>query len=45
LHPYATPNPSLFLCSASSPPGAGVHGMCGWHAAERALAGTLRCAS
>jgi phytoene dehydrogenase-like protein len=45
LHPYATPNPSLFLCSASSPPGAGVHGMCGWHAAERALAGTLRTAS
>jgi phytoene dehydrogenase-like protein len=34
---YATPNPSLFLCSASTPPGAGVHGMCGWHAAERAL--------
>jgi phytoene dehydrogenase-like protein len=34
---YATPNPSLFLCSASTPPGAGVHGMCGWHAAERVL--------
>lgn len=37
--PYATPNPSLFLCSASTPPGAGVHGMCGWHAAGRVLAG------
>ena len=36
--PYATPNPSLFLCSASTPPGAGVHGVCGWHAAGRALA-------
>ncbi len=35
---YATPNRSLFLCSASTPPGAGVHGMCGWHAAERVLA-------
>ncbi len=40
--PYVTPNPSLFLCSASTPPGAGVHGMCGWHAAERVLAGPLR---
>jgi phytoene dehydrogenase-like protein len=35
--PYVTPNPTLFLCSASTPPGAGVHGMCGWHAAERVL--------
>ncbi|MGZ4765930.1 MAG: phytoene desaturase family protein, partial [Ilumatobacteraceae bacterium] len=40
--PYVTPNPSLFLCSASTPPGAGVHGMCGWHAAARVLAGPLR---
>ena len=37
LRPYATPNPALFLCSASTPPGAGVHGMCGRHAADRAL--------
>jgi phytoene dehydrogenase-like protein len=37
LKPYLTPNPSLFLCSASTPPGAGVHGMCGWHAADRVL--------
>jgi phytoene dehydrogenase-like protein len=34
---YRTPSPNLFLCSASTPPGAGVHGMCGYHAAVRAL--------
>ncbi len=35
---YETPMKGLFLCSASTPPGAGVHGMCGYHAARRALA-------
>ena len=35
---YATPVKGLFLCSASTPPGGGVHGMCGYHAATRALA-------
>ncbi len=40
--PYVTPNPSLFLCSASTPPGAGVHGMCGWHAAEQVLKAASR---
>jgi len=37
LDPYATPDPRIFIASASTPPGAGVHGMCGWHAAQSAL--------
>ncbi|MCS6865145.1 MAG: NAD(P)/FAD-dependent oxidoreductase [Gemmataceae bacterium] len=37
LNPYTTPHPDLFLCSASTPPGAGVHGMCGYFAAQAAL--------
>ena len=37
LRSYATGAPKLFLCSASTPPGGGVHGMCGYHAAKRAL--------
>ncbi len=35
-NPYTTPNPRIFLCSASTPPGGGVHGMCGYHAAVTA---------
>jgi len=37
LDPYTTPNARIFICSASTPPGGGVHGMCGVHAAETAL--------
>jgi phytoene dehydrogenase-like protein len=33
LVPYSTPNQTIFICSSSTPPGGGVHGMCGFHAA------------
>lgn len=37
LDPYATANRELFICSSSTPPGGGVHGMCGYWAAQSAL--------
>jgi phytoene dehydrogenase-like protein len=37
ISPYTTPVKGLFICSSSTPPGGGVHGMCGYFAAQAAL--------
>jgi phytoene dehydrogenase-like protein len=42
LDPYSTPDPGIFICSSSTPPGGGVHGLCGMYAAQSALRGVLR---
>ena len=42
LVPYATPASGIYICSSSTPPGAGVHGLCGYFAARAALRADLR---
>jgi phytoene dehydrogenase-like protein len=37
VSPYTTPDPRLFICSSATPPGGGVHGMCGYFAAQAVL--------
>ena len=37
LSPYTTSAKGIYICSSSTPPGGGVHGMCGYHAAKKAI--------
>ncbi len=38
ISPYTTPLKGIYICSSATPPGGGVHGMCGYHAARAAIA-------
>jgi phytoene dehydrogenase-like protein len=40
LNPYSTPLDGHYICSSSTPPGGGVHGLCGYYAARSALDGS-----
>jgi phytoene dehydrogenase-like protein len=42
INPYLTPSSGLYICSSSTPPGGGVHGLCGYFAASAALKKNLR---
>ena len=42
VNPYSTPDPGIYICSSSTPPGGGVHGLCGMFAAESALRRAFR---
>jgi phytoene dehydrogenase-like protein len=37
LSPYSTPDPRIYICSSSTPPGGGVHGMCGFNSAKKVI--------
>ncbi len=42
LNPYITPLKEVYICSSATPPGGGVHGMCGYYAAQAALQRVFR---
>jgi phytoene dehydrogenase-like protein len=42
VNPYRTSAPNIYLCSSSTPPGGGVHGLCGYYAAQSAIKFVLK---